>query len=576
MKNVFVLTMCFILPIMANPLLNTHPYEPYVRSGWSFRAFEGESVDHIFLFAYDSQIGEFKMMPFQIDERIYALDDLKEGSTYRRTYFKPDDGLMDNDDEVVWMVRDMGDKAPEAAWIDNAESRHYQRVELKLYEKDREDQAAYAYAFCSSTIPDTVPRPYDLSYDQDVDAVSSHIYKVGFNESSGILDDIMIKAPYGNGIDVLDTQKIRVAGALLLGPNLQFQPGRGGQPDLNERDFLYIYPFDGENAYLKITEQPVVRLIREVRLTIILGGFLTLDDLATPITTKFYPYSGQLEGGLVLNQEVLDNAFPTSGGVTMEFDQVRHSFDFNENAIGMKFMNSRNSGVLIDGNPDDVDHTITNEDTIRVWTLSSGDQGTVFTYLSLNDTSSLKESYLYYYDDKSGGNDDNSTVTGGDTGDGKSYGDHGFKVVNGQSFELNFNAYFLPSNQDQSLGEQLAKNLKQSLEFSNKRSDFTAAVEQAEEQRPESWRLLPVYPNPFNRSAVIRYELNRRKTIRVDIIDIQGRLVTRLVNREQSAGHYRVMWSGRDAAGNTVGSGIYWVVLKAGDDILQQKLTLIK
>ena len=572
MHKIFILTFCIVLPLAANALLDTHPYEPFVTTGWSFRVFENLSVDHIYLFSYQKAEKRFRMMPFQIDERIKATDPFRS-DILRHSYFIEDDGLMDKDDEIVWMIRDMGDQAPQSAWIDNEESRMYDRLELKISGSGPESETVYAYAFYSSTIPDTVPHPYDFAYDQEQDIVSSHMYAVGFNSSSGIVDDITIKSPFGTGKEILDTQKIRMSG--VIGDGIVIPAfGRGGTTSFNERDFLYIYPFTGDKGYLGILQDPVVRLVREVRQTIKLGGS-PWDDFATYITTKFYPFSGKLEGGVKLTRDELKDLLEGSNAI-IEFDEVRHSFDFNENAKGMTFMNMHNNDVLIDGDPDDVDYTIADGDTIEVWTLSTGDQGTVFTYLSLDDTTQTKDAYLYYYDEESGGQGDNSTIIGGDTGDGKSYGDQGFRIVNGNSFDLSFTAYFLAANQTFSLGQQLAENQKGNTVFSYTQSDFASSVDASVKQMPESLRLMPVYPNPFNRSAVIQYELAHREHVTVDIYDVRGRMICRLVDKEQSSGLHRLVWSGHDENGRTLGSGIYWVVLSAEQMQLQQKVTLIK
>ena len=47
------------------------------------------------------------------------------------------------------------------------------------------------------------------------------------------------------------------------------------------------------------------------------------------------------------------------------------------------------------------------------------------------------------------------------------------------------------------------------------------------------------------------------------VFDVAGREIARLVDGERAAGHHRVVWDGRDRAGRSVGTGIYFVSLEA-------------
>ena len=52
--------------------------------------------------------------------------------------------------------------------------------------------------------------------------------------------------------------------------------------------------------------------------------------------------------------------------------------------------------------------------------------------------------------------------------------------------------------------------------------------------------------------------------------------MNRLVDEEQSAGQYEVMWDGRDESGTRVASGIYLYRLEAGPFVQTRRLTLLK
>ena len=80
---------------------------------------------------------------------------------------------------------------------------------------------------------------------------------------------------------------------------------------------------------------------------------------------------------------------------------------------------------------------------------------------------------------------------------------------------------------------------------------------------PGSFALLQNYPNPFNPGTVISYQLPARAEVSLKIFNLLGQEVRTLVNRSRDAGFYRHDWDGRDAAGNTVSSGVYFYRMEA-------------
>ena len=92
-------------------------------------------------------------------------------------------------------------------------------------------------------------------------------------------------------------------------------------------------------------------------------------------------------------------------------------------------------------------------------------------------------------------------------------------------------------------------------------------------------RLLPGYPNPFNPSIRIPFELagNDQVDVRLDILDLRGRKVRTLVQDRREAGRrYEVVWDGRNQAGGRLPSGAYLIRLTAGEQTSLELVTLIK
>ncbi len=84
------------------------------------------------------------------------------------------------------------------------------------------------------------------------------------------------------------------------------------------------------------------------------------------------------------------------------------------------------------------------------------------------------------------------------------------------------------------------------------------------------------YPNPFNPSTAIPFTVNREQNIRLDIMDIGGRLIRTLVNARFAAGAYELNWNGADNNGNAVGSGIYFIRLQGENRTFARRILLVK
>jgi len=79
---------------------------------------------------------------------------------------------------------------------------------------------------------------------------------------------------------------------------------------------------------------------------------------------------------------------------------------------------------------------------------------------------------------------------------------------------------------------------------------------------PVKYYLSSVYPNPFNSSTIIKYDLPESDQVSLKIYNIEGQLVTELVNKMQPAGTYQVIWDGKNSQQEAVTSGIYFCQFK--------------
>jgi len=84
------------------------------------------------------------------------------------------------------------------------------------------------------------------------------------------------------------------------------------------------------------------------------------------------------------------------------------------------------------------------------------------------------------------------------------------------------------------------------------------------------------YPNPFNPSTTIEYNIPETDYVRLVIYDTLGREVTVLQDGMMSAGNHNTVWDGKSITGELVGSGVYIYRFNAGDFIDQGKILLLR
>ncbi len=89
--------------------------------------------------------------------------------------------------------------------------------------------------------------------------------------------------------------------------------------------------------------------------------------------------------------------------------------------------------------------------------------------------------------------------------------------------------------------------------------------------RPMSYALLQNFPNPFNPSTTITYELPHASHVTLEVYDVLGRQVEVLVNDVRNAGSHEVMFKGA-----RLSSGVYFYRLQTGDFVSARRMLLTK
>jgi len=84
------------------------------------------------------------------------------------------------------------------------------------------------------------------------------------------------------------------------------------------------------------------------------------------------------------------------------------------------------------------------------------------------------------------------------------------------------------------------------------------------------------YPNPFNPETTISYNLPAESFVTLEIYNLKGQLVKRLVSENKPSGAHKAVWNGADQQGREVASGFYFYRLKTKDNQLTRKILLMK
>ena len=95
---------------------------------------------------------------------------------------------------------------------------------------------------------------------------------------------------------------------------------------------------------------------------------------------------------------------------------------------------------------------------------------------------------------------------------------------------------------------------------------------------PKAFALGQNFPNPFNPSTTISYDVpeGNEVMVRLSVYNIRGQLISTLVNEVKTEGSYQVQWDGSDNNGRQVSSGVYFYRIQAGEFGKTRKMVILK
>jgi hypothetical protein len=98
-----------------------------------------------------------------------------------------------------------------------------------------------------------------------------------------------------------------------------------------------------------------------------------------------------------------------------------------------------------------------------------------------------------------------------------------------------------------------------------------AGENEGEQYLPKAFRLYENYPNPFNPSTIIKYEIAEFSLVNIALFDVLGNKIETILSEEKPAGIHTVKFNAANLP-----SGIYFFRIKAGLFVKTKKMMLLK
>ncbi len=312
--------------------------DPVVIKGEQLPAFLGSTEDRMRVFA--KRDGKLRPIPYQMDERNqwgeFVLHDGK------RVVPDEDDGAYDENDELVFLTRDLGAKAPKGEWPTGTK----EAFEVEVTDPLTSDKA-YAYVMLYETAS-AAPAPSTVDYvryeEKGGGLIRATNYEIGWLKSSSGLDYnhlLVTKEAGGDDVNHFDKLKIRVIQNIRRFLTLGLSP----RLDRTEQNFLVkVYGYrDGP-----------VRVLRVMKVNLQLVWKLP----APGATVNYVFYPEWMEIPVPINLPFK----PSWGFYNIELD-TSHDYDFDQNG-GVKVYSSKpDRWDVVDGKMT-ADETAVNTDEV--------------------------------------------------------------------------------------------------------------------------------------------------------------------------------------------------------------------
>ncbi|MAE70662.1 MAG: hypothetical protein CME06_09355 [Gemmatimonadetes bacterium] len=504
------------------------PEEPIEMEGSRVPNLIGTGVDEFALYAWDGS--QFQPVNFQVDER---------GSG--GAYFSEDaiTGFIDDNDQIVFMLEDVGDSVGTDEWLDHPNVDPENRYEIELTDPLNPDQKGWVYLFLGEDLPLSGEDYVDVLVDDPFHVASDRYGEEYLPGIPGAMDDLyLLPGMDGTGVDLYDRMKFRVK----LGPLVDWQ---------TEEDGI------AENRNYK---DGTVRVVHAYNVTMPVIGFA--------ISNTQVIYHRQMS---ITRNKIFQLWAPDAKRMLWLTDLHPGMSDF----------------VYYDNRGGDPESAATFADTIDGDGLrATGDLSTFQELVSPTQGASLSvqdnrvipaDEALSYYCDAC-----EDVEAWPETGDGTKWGENGTWLkrieFTTEPFELESWNWRLPPYSDGSHGQEFARRYFNRVTIAAD-WQYPDGIEDAGDRAPGTARVRidQNAPNPFNpRTKIDFYISGGAGRVRLDVYDLAGRRVRVLVDASLSPGDHAVVWDGDDDAGRAQPSGVYTCRIAAGEDHESRRMLLLK
>ncbi|MBE7474416.1 MAG: hypothetical protein DPW09_25115 [Anaerolineae bacterium] len=331
--------------------------EPVVVKGIQVKALLNAPIQHLFIYTFTNS-GLGGRIPVQVDEVTSAED-----------YTSSEDGLLDNNDEIVFMAKDLGNRAADTTVLTNTLPISATWYEIKVTDPLEPTKKGWAYLVRSGTL--SAPVGDYVNYISATQVISATNYKLGLAATYVGFDELTLN---GSSSNILDRTKLRISLPLF---------GTKTENDLGT---------------------PVPLLIKDGPVRVILLQTATAPAGLANLANTYLAYASLLQ---------------TTANVSssLSISKVRTSMDLNSAASGATFYNVNvPGGVTIDSNPDSVVQT-----PLSRWFQVSQTTGRMIQVTDLSKVGGNTQKNYYC----EGTAECDGTAK---TGDNVSYGDSGFVI----------------------------------------------------------------------------------------------------------------------------------------------------
>jgi hypothetical protein len=84
------------------------------------------------------------------------------------------------------------------------------------------------------------------------------------------------------------------------------------------------------------------------------------------------------------------------------------------------------------------------------------------------------------------------------------------------------------------------------------------------------------FPNPFNPTTIISFELPNDSNVRLEVFNVKGQKLKTLISELLPAGSHSIEWNGKDNSGKNVGSGVYFYKFQSDSTNQVRKMLMLK